>query len=70
MVLKFLPKQSYLNKVIKPIERKILKGTHLPMTIKEIQEGNVTSFYFKNIYSYLEQNKLASFKVAIRQVET
>ena len=31
VVCKFLPKQKDLNKILKLIERKMLKGTHLPM---------------------------------------
>ena len=50
MVYTFLPKQINLNKVIKLMESKILKGTPLPMTIKEIQTGYLTSPYVKNIY--------------------
>ena len=42
----------------------------LPMTIKEIQVGYLTSHYFKNIYLYWAQNKLPSSRVAVRQVET
>ena len=37
------------------------------MTIKEIQEGYLTSICFKNIYLYLVQNKLRFSKAAIIQ---
>ena len=37
--------------------------------IKEIQAGYLATPYFKNIYLYLAQNKLPSYKTAIRQVE-
>ena len=47
-----------------------MKGTHLPMSIKEIQAGYLTGSYFKNIYSFLVQNSLPSSKVAVRQVES
>ena len=50
------------------MERKILEGTQLPMTIKEIQ-GYLTNPYFVNMYLYLAQNNLPSSKAAIRQVE-
>ena len=33
VIHKFLPKQTEFNEIIKLIERKILKGTQLPMTI-------------------------------------
>ena len=37
--------------------------------IKDIQERYLVSFYFKDIYLYLAQNKLPSTKSAIRKVE-
>ena len=47
-----------------------MKGTHLPMEIKEIQAGNLCNPYFKDRYLYLSQNKLPSSKPAIRKIET
>ena len=46
------------------------KGTHLPVAIKEIQEGHLVSPYYKDIYLYLAQNKLPSTKTSIQKVET
>ena len=42
----------------------------MPVTIKEIQAGDLVSPYFKDIYLYLAQNKLPSIKTAIQKVET
>ena len=47
----------------------MLKGTHLSVTIKDIQAGYLISSYFTNIYLYLAQNKLPSTKSAIKKVE-
>ena len=47
LVQKFLMKQADINKILKIIKRKVLKGTHLPVTIKEIQAGYLVSSYFK-----------------------
>ena len=47
----------------------MLKGTHLPIIIKEIQAGYLNSSHFKNIYLYLAQNKLPSSKSTICKVE-
>ena len=47
----------------------MLKGTHLPLTIKEIQAGYLNSPCFKDIYMYLSQNKLPSSKGAICKIE-
>ena len=52
------------------IQRKVFKGTQLPIEIKEIQAGYLSSPHFKNIYLYFAQNKLPSSKSAIRRVET
>ena len=66
---KFFPKQTHIDNVLKCIQRKVLKGTHLPVTVKEIQAGYLTSPYFKDLYLYLAQNKLPSTKSAICKVE-
>ena len=60
---KILTKQADINKILKVIKRKVLKGTHLPVAIKEIQAGYLTSLYFKDIYLHLTQNKLPSTKL-------
>ena len=52
------------------IQRKVLKGTHFPIKIKEIQAGYLCSPYFKDLYLCLSQNKLPSSKSAIRKIET
>ena len=70
LVQKTLPKQADINKKLKVIQRKVLKDTHLPVTIKEIQSGYLVSPYFKDIYLYLAQNKLPSSKTTIQKVET
>ena len=48
----------------------MLRGTHLPMEVKEIQAGYLCSSYFKDLYLYLSQKKLPSLKSAIRKLET
>ena len=39
LIHKYLPKQVDIDKIMDIIKRKVLKGTHLPLTIKEIQVG-------------------------------
>ena len=53
LIHKFLPKQTDIGKNLKLIQRKVLRGTHLPVKIKEIQAGYLDSSYFKDIYIYL-----------------
>ena len=69
LVQKYLPKQTDIDRILKVIQRKVLKGTHLPLTIKEIQAGYLNSPYFKDLYMYLSQNKLPSSKGAMHKLE-
>ena len=66
-VHKYLLKQMDIDKII---QRKVLKGTHLFIKIKEIQAGHLCSPYFKDLYLCLSQNKLPSSKLVIRKLET
>ena len=70
LIQKYLPKQTDIDKILDIIKRKVLKGTHLPLTIKEIQAGYLSSPYFKDLYLFLTQNKLPSKRSAIKKVET
>ena len=67
---KFLLKQTDIDKILDMIKRKVLKGTHLPLMIKEIQAGYLSSPYFKDLYLFLAQNKLTRKRSAIKKVET
>ena len=69
LIHKFLPKQTDIDKILHIIERKVLKGTHLSVEIKEIQAGYLHSPYFKETYQYLLQNKLPNSKLAIKKLE-
>ena len=53
LVQKFIPKQADVDKILKIIQRKVLKGLHLPVTVKEIQAGYLISPYFKGLYLYV-----------------
>ena len=66
---KFLPKLAGIDKILKVIWRKVLKGTHLLVEIKEIQARYLTRSHFKDICLYLSQNKLPSSKAAVRKIE-
>ena len=55
--------------ILEIIQRKELKATNLPVKIKEIQAGYIHSPYFKVLYLYLSQNKLASSKLVTRKIE-
>ena len=63
LIQKFLPIQADTDKILDVIKRKVLKGTQLPLTIKEIQVRYLTSPYFKDLYLYLVQNNCPTRKV-------
>ena len=65
----FLPKQTNIDKILEIIRKKVLKGMHLPLTIKEIQAGYLSKLYFKDLYLYLVHNRLPSKKAAMKRVE-
>ena len=46
LIHKYLPKQVDIGKILNIIRRKVLKGIHLPLTIKEIQAGYLNSMLF------------------------
>ena len=62
LIQRFLPRQTDIDKILKVIQRKVLTGLHLPVTIKEIQAGYLISPYFRDMYLYLAQHKLPSTK--------
>ena len=69
IIQNFLLKQTDIDKILEVIRKKVLKGTHLPLMIKEIQAGYLSSLYFKDIYLYLAQNRLPVKKATIKRVE-
>ena len=38
LIQRFLPKQADIDKIMKVIQRKVLKGTHLPVEIKRYKQ--------------------------------
>ena len=69
LVQNFLPKQMDIDKILDIIKRKVLKGTYLPLTIKEIQAGYLSSSHFKDLYLLLSQNKLPCKRSSTKKVE-
>ena len=69
LIHKFQPRQTDIDKILHIIQRKVLKGTHSLVEIKEMQAGYLHSPYFKEIYQYLLQNKLQHSKLAIKKLE-
>ena len=57
-----------IDKIPEIIQRKVLKGTHLPIEIKEIQAGYLCSPYFKDLYLYLSQTSNQKDRNTCRKV--
>ena len=70
LVQKFLPKQMDIDKILDIIKSKVLKGTHLPLTIKENKAGYLSSLYFQDLYLFLSKNRMPSKRSSIKKVET
>ena len=70
LIHKYLPKQSDIDKILGVIQRKVLKGTHLPVEVKEFKQ-DIYAAYILKIYICI------CFKIssqlqnqAIRKLET
>ena len=59
-----------IDKILKVIQRKVLKGTHLPIEIKKYGLDISTALISRTFINILAQNKLLASKAAIRKVET
>ena len=64
LIHRLLPRQTDIDNILHIIQRKVFKGNHLPIEIKEIQVG-----YLHSPYQYLLQNKLPHSKLAIQKLE-
>ena len=69
IIQQFLQKQTDIDKILEVIRKKVLKGMHLPLMIKEIQAEYLSSLYFKDIYLYLAHNRLPNKKAVMKRVE-
>ena len=58
-----------LDEILKIIHTKVLKDTHLLVTGKEIQAGNLHSSCCKDAFLYLVQTKLPSNKAEIMKTD-
>lgn len=66
---RFLPKQGEIDRLIKQINRKILRDTSLPGSLADLKASYLTSPHFRDIYVYLTQNKVPLRKEDCRRLE-
>ena len=69
LVQKSCQNKMDIDKILEIIQRKVLKGTHLPIMVKEIQAGYLISPYFKDFASIFGSEYLPSKKSANSKVE-
>ena len=58
IVHKFLPKQVDLETVLKQVQNKVLRKTHFPTSMKDMEAAYLHSPFFRDIFVYLSQNKV------------
>ena len=69
VVQKYLPQQTDIDKILDISKRKVLKGTHLPLSIKDIRPDYLASSFFRDLYKCLAQNIMPHKRHARHKVE-
>ena len=65
----FIPHQGELTKLLKQIRTRILRSTHLVNDLRDLKAAYLTSPHFRDIYIYLNQNKVPLNRLAARRIE-
>ena len=65
----FIPCQGELTKLLKQINTRILRSTHLVNDLHDLKATYLTSLHFRDIYIYLNQNKVPLNRLAARRIE-
>ena len=65
----FIPHQGELTKLLKQINTRILRSTHLVHDLRDLKAAYLTSPHFRDIYIYLNQNKVPLNRLAARRIE-
>ena len=65
----FIPRQGEITKLLKQINTRILRGTHLVNDLRDLRAAYLTSPQFRDIYLYLRQNKVPLNQMAARRIE-
>ena len=66
---RFLPQQGEIERLIKQINRKVLRDTKLPISLKDLKAAYLNSPHYKDIYLYLLQNRAPLNKGEARRLE-
>ena len=68
VIHKFLPKQCDVDKILKQLKSKVLRETHLPTDMRDMQAAYLSSPQFRDIFQYLTGNKLPANKKRAQSV--
>ena len=66
---KFLPKQWEIDRLIKQINKKVLRDTKLNMNLRDLRAAYLQSPHFRDIYLNITQNKVPLGKGAAKRLE-
>ena len=66
---KFLPKQGEIDRLIKQINKKVLRDTKLNLNLRDLRAAYLQSPHFRDIYLNLTQNKVSLGKGAAKRLE-
>ena len=66
---KFLPKQGDIDRLIKQINKKILRDTNLSLNLRDLRAAYLQSPHFRDIYLNLSQNRVPLGKGATKRLE-
>ena len=69
LVAKRMPKQSEIDRLMKHINKKILRDTRYPESLKDLEAAYTSSAAFRDIYIYLRYNRLPTTKQAAKRIE-
>ena len=70
LVSKNMPRQVEIDRLLKQINRKILRETRLPSSMKDLEAAYNCSSAFRSVYQYLKYNKLPPNRKLSVQVQT
>ena len=68
-ITRYLPKQVDVERLLKELNRKVLRQTHLPVTMRDMQAAYLNSPHFRDIYICLAQNRMPVSTRKARRIE-
>ena len=68
-ILKYLPKQDTINRLLKKIEHRHVIDTKLPLTLKELQNAYLNSPQLKDLYKYIQTGHVPQGKHRWRAIK-